>query len=644
VGRRVLYFGTYDRGIGRNAILIDALRAAGIDVTECAAPVWRDTADKLAAVGGRSSPAAIALRQAAAWGRSLRAYAAAPDYDALFVGATAHLDLPLARLLAGAAGRPLFFDPLVSIVETVRDRGIAPPAGGLRAMAAVERRLVRLPDRIVVDTRTHAEALAAEIGLPIDRAVVAPAGAPPAFRRAARPYAARRPSPEEPLRVLYVGQYIPLHGIDVVLEAAGLLRDRPDIRFDLVGRGQTLPDAVRLVRRMELANVHLHDTWLPAERLAAEHIDGADLCLGVFGSEPKAERVVPFKVYTALASARPALTADTRAVREMLRPGSEVWCVPASDPRALAAAIEYLAERPALRADLAALGQRAFDARFSPSAIGSVLREAVEAAIDAASPPALLGPRHAWRQDLLRGQLVDAAPSGLVLDAGCGSADLAAALRASGREVIAVDRDLTGVRRARLASSAADASFSGDAAAGRRLVCADLRALPFPDGTFGGVAAGEVLEHVADDRAAVAELARVLTAGGALAATVPAGPGRYGDVDLRAGHARRYSGRDLRRLVAGAGMRIERLRGWGFPFGRVYDLLAARSAWSSRHGKARGLLAKVGRSPVAHRVWRTLFDVDERVRSGELGSGWLLVARRSRAAAERLPRAGRDGG
>ena len=62
---------------------------------------------------------------------------------------------------------------------------------------------------------------------------------------------------------------------------------------------------------------------------------GADLCLGVFGATPKAARVVPHKVYTALAAGRPVLTADTPAVRELLRPGEEVWTMPPGDPDAL---------------------------------------------------------------------------------------------------------------------------------------------------------------------------------------------------------------------------------------------------------------------------------------------------------------------
>ena len=49
----------------------------------------------------------------------------------------------------------------------------------------------------------------------------------------------------------------------------------------------------------------------------------------------------------------------------------------------------------------------------------------------------------------------------------------------------------------------------------------DALHLPFADGAFDRVIASEVLEHIPDDVAAMAELARVLRPGGTMAVTVP---------------------------------------------------------------------------------------------------------------------------
>lgn len=367
---RVRYFGCYDRGAGRNAILIEGLRAAGLRVDECHAPLWVDTRAKLAAAGGGRAAAAALLRQARAWANLVGRWRTMPPCDVVLVGATAHLDLPLARVLV--RGRmPLVFDPLVSIGETLRDRGLAdrhPRRGAL--LARLERRLFRLPDLCLVDTRAHAEAWRAELGLDPARTLVVPAGAPSVYRHALPPY---RPRAEGPLRVLYFGQFIPLHGLEVVLEAAARLADRSDIAFQLVGTGQMLEATRARAAALGLERVRFDPRWLPAEALAAEHIAGADLCLGIFGAQPKAGLVVPFKVYTALAAGRPVLSADTPALRELLRPGEEVAAVPPADPAALAAAIRRLAADPAERERLARAGQAAWDARFAPGVLGGEL-------------------------------------------------------------------------------------------------------------------------------------------------------------------------------------------------------------------------------------------------------------------------------
>src|SRR5205085_106539 len=73
------------------------------------------------------------------------------------------------------------------------------------------------------------------------------------------------------------------------------------------------------------------------------------------------------------------------------------------------------------------------------------------------------------------------------------------------------------------------------------VVEADATRLPFADGTFDVVVLGEVLEHIEDDRAAVAEAARMLKADGVLAVSVPRNPAWFSGSDEWAGHVRRYT-------------------------------------------------------------------------------------------------------
>ena len=101
-----------------------------------------------------------------------------------------------------------------------------------------------------------------------------------------------------------------------------------------------------------------------------------------------------------------------------------------------------------------------------------------------------------------------------VLEVGCGTAALSAALAVRGAEVVGSDVSLRWLVLAQ--KRLADAHVE--------LVACAAESLPFPDGNFDVVAASDVIEHVEDPARFVGEAARVLRAGGlAFLAT----PNRY---------------------------------------------------------------------------------------------------------------------
>lgn len=84
-----------------------------------------------------------------------------------------------------------------------------------------------------------------------------------------------------------------------------------------------------------------------------------------------------------------------------------------------------------------------------------------------------------------------------------------------------------------------------------------IESLPFPDAGFDLVSATDVLEHVADDGAAAAELLRVTAPGGTLLLTVPAYLWLWSEEDENLHHYRRYTRRRLASVLEGAGWRID---------------------------------------------------------------------------------------
>jgi SAM-dependent methyltransferase len=92
-------------------------------------------------------------------------------------------------------------------------------------------------------------------------------------------------------------------------------------------------------------------------------------------------------------------------------------------------------------------------------------------------------------------------------------------------------------------------------------VLADLHELPLADAVFDCVVCTEVLEHVGDPARVLAELRRVLRPGGRLLLTTPF----VLELHEEPFDFYRYTSHGLRRLVEGAGLRVERvepLTGW----------------------------------------------------------------------------------
>jgi glycosyltransferase involved in cell wall biosynthesis len=330
--------------------VISCLRGAGVEVCEEHVAVWDDVRD------GWTAGPARALRLAAAEAR-LFAWRA-DGFDALLVGYPGHLDLPAAR--RAARERPVVFNPLVSLADTlVGDRRrFRPGSVPARALERIDRHAFRSADLVVADTEEHARFLGQLAGR--NDVAVCLVGAE---ERLFRPGWQQPPT----FTALFVGKLIPLQGIETILGAARLA---PEIAFRVVGSGQLAPLLDQRPPNVE------HVAWVDYAQLPDE-IRRAGCALGIFGATPKAQRVIPNKVFQALACAAPVVTADTPAVRELLVDEESALLVPAADAQALAAAIRRLAADTALAQRVAASGRAAYERAASEAVLGARWRELI---------------------------------------------------------------------------------------------------------------------------------------------------------------------------------------------------------------------------------------------------------------------------
>jgi glycosyltransferase involved in cell wall biosynthesis len=332
--------GGLHRGYPRSSVLVSGLRRLGVPVEECVA-----------------SPKHKAPRRYAGL---VRAYRRTPgNFDVIFVPEFRHKDVPLAWALSRAAGALCVFDPLVSRYDTrVHDRRDV-DAAGLQAghNLNLDRFAMSLADLVLADTSAHAAYFRERLVAPGTPVHVVPVGYDDDLFTPLP-----RAASDDRVEVLFYGSYLPLHGSEVIVEAAARLRAERDIRFTLIGGGQTFAQAERRAR--ELPNVSLEprvEASLLPRRIAA-----ADICLGIFGTTDKAARVVPNKVYQCMGMDRAVVTADTPAAREFFEDGRHAVLVAPGDAGALARAILALARDAPARARIGACAGAHVRARFSP--------------------------------------------------------------------------------------------------------------------------------------------------------------------------------------------------------------------------------------------------------------------------------------
>ena len=152
-----------------------------------------------------------------------------------------------------------------------------------------------------------------------------------------------------------------------------------------------------------------------------------------------------------------------------------------------------------------------------------------------------------------------------VLDAGCGYGIYAMSLAEEGYRVDAIDLDEK--RIAVLNRMRGEYAALKDTLA---LHTGSLTALPYAADTFDGIICSEVIEHVTDDAAAIAELSRVLKPGGTLILSVPYDSKHNQKLYKRFEHERPgYTREKIGRLLAERGLSVQKVSYYEHAVGRV---------------------------------------------------------------------------
>lgn len=163
---------------------------------------------------------------------------------------------------------------------------------------------------------------------------------------------------DEKIKILFYGSFIPLHGIDIVLDAFKILEDK-NIKYEasIIGNGQVFQRMHEKFNQLNLKNVKMDGKFIHESDLANK-VRQSDIILGIFGQSVKAQSVVPNKVYQALASKKVSITMKSKAIDEFFTSDEIITCEP--DDLALSNSIINLIEDKNLMDNIAQNGYDKF--------------------------------------------------------------------------------------------------------------------------------------------------------------------------------------------------------------------------------------------------------------------------------------------
>lgn len=325
----ICYFGIYNPEYGRNRVIIKGLKKNGVKIIEC-----------------RSQGRGLIKY----WNLLKKYVKIKEKYDLMVVGYPGYQAMILARFLTR---KPIIFDVFTSIYEAmICDRKLV-KANSLKALYfwSLDWLSCQLADKILLDTQEQIDYFVKTFYLKpekfyrlfvgTDEDLVYPL---PTLKKE-----------NENFLVHFHGNFIPLQGIEYIIRAAKTL-ELEKIHFNIIGKGQEYEKIIKLAKELGISNISFIDP-VPYDQLK-EYMAVSDICLGIFGNTNKTQRVIPNKVFEAIACAKPVITAESPAMKELFIDQENIIMSKPADADDLAEKILKLKLDQNLRLQI---GQRAFN-------------------------------------------------------------------------------------------------------------------------------------------------------------------------------------------------------------------------------------------------------------------------------------------
>ena len=229
------------------------------------------------------------------------------DVDLIFLPSFTHLDV---RFVKKTTNKAILFDPLISkyLTKVFDFKQVSKYSPRAYKNYLKDKIAFNNSDIILADTEEHKKYFTSKFNIPEDKIEILRIGVDcndfyPTENK------------NDKYIVGFYGGFIPLQGVKNIVNAAKILLSETDIVFRLIGTGFEYEIIKKMIAEDNLTNIELPG-WLNYKDLPAA-INKFDVCLGIFGNTPKADIVIPNKVYHYAACNKPIITKNTAGINEI---------------------------------------------------------------------------------------------------------------------------------------------------------------------------------------------------------------------------------------------------------------------------------------------------------------------------------------
>lgn len=245
-----------------------------------------------------------------------------------------------------------------------------------------ERYILRKSDHVLTDTISHQKRFSKIFNIPNDKFTTLHVGTD---ENIFYPRQIKIPKvyQQNKFNVFFYGNLIPLHGINIILEAAKIINNTENsIQFTIVGgkgKKKQIENIENYINKYKLTNI-TYLKWLDFETELPIYMNQADLCLGgPFGISKQANHVITGKTYQFMSIGKPTIIGRNIETENLnlLKHKKSALIIEKGNSSTLANTILWSFKNQDSLKEIAINGQNVYKKRFSTKVLSNVIQNII---------------------------------------------------------------------------------------------------------------------------------------------------------------------------------------------------------------------------------------------------------------------------